>query len=191
MRHSWAALLKAATRRLRSPARVASTTWLGSTPSKGIVVRSGRMLPAGRPPGRAAHRSVRGGGTGPLRPVRAVRGDGRARVKRAHSQAVRLASRPARPHPGPGRGPLLQLAATPCGRRILRPPDAVARLWPRACQDGAGCCVRAVAAAARSAYRGGTGRRAGRESKPRHLSAGTRRGIRTAGFHDRETIHTL
>ena len=36
------ALRKAATRRPRSSARVARTTWLGSTPSKGTVVRSGR-----------------------------------------------------------------------------------------------------------------------------------------------------
>jgi NAD(P)-dependent dehydrogenase (short-subunit alcohol dehydrogenase family) len=41
-------LQNAATRRLRSSARVASTTWLGSTPCRGIVVRSGRRLPARR-----------------------------------------------------------------------------------------------------------------------------------------------
>src|SRR5690348_6188230 len=40
MRQSWADLRKAATRRLRSPARVASTTWLGSTPYSGTVVTS-------------------------------------------------------------------------------------------------------------------------------------------------------
>jgi len=46
----WADLRNAATRRLLSPARVASTTWPASTPTSGTVVRSGRKLsrkPAG------------------------------------------------------------------------------------------------------------------------------------------------
>jgi hypothetical protein len=49
VRQSCADLLNAATRRLRSPARVASTTWLGSTSSSGMVVRSGCRLSARRP----------------------------------------------------------------------------------------------------------------------------------------------
>lgn len=42
LRWVWAYLRNAAARRLRSSARVASTTWAGSTPSSGIEVRSGR-----------------------------------------------------------------------------------------------------------------------------------------------------
>jgi hypothetical protein len=45
-RQAWADFRKPATRRLRSAARVATTTWPGSTPCSGIVVRSERMLPA-------------------------------------------------------------------------------------------------------------------------------------------------
>jgi hypothetical protein len=48
---SWARayLLKAVTRRLRSSARVARTTWTGSTPCRGTVVMSGWMISARRP----------------------------------------------------------------------------------------------------------------------------------------------
>lgn len=51
--HSRADLPNVATSRLRSPARVASTTWPGSTPSSGIVVRSARspLWPAAIAPG--------------------------------------------------------------------------------------------------------------------------------------------
>ncbi|MEV0995843.1 hypothetical protein [Nonomuraea sp. NPDC050202] len=42
MSSALAALRRAATRRSRSPARVAGTTWLGSTPCSGIAVMSGR-----------------------------------------------------------------------------------------------------------------------------------------------------
>jgi len=44
-----AAARNAANRRLRSPRRVASTTWLGSAPSSATVVRSGRRLSPRKP----------------------------------------------------------------------------------------------------------------------------------------------